>query len=422
MSPRAKKTVFDVRYRSHSSSVKKLSFKKTSKEIKCPVFKIVVPSPPVDENSSNGPLARQSLDSGYISPLTPTASSSPNAAISGCDHVFRSPSPSAMMKVRSRKRSQSSDLLDVPTISSQPSSPSSPRSSLVLDNFCNIFLESRDDSLVLGQGSFGCVYLSSVRQNAVAVKVCPQAICVCLGEVNSRFLRHPNVVRTHRVLACDEVAAQSILARFTKISTISGKRQFDSHGMQIVVMECAGKLSLQHFINDYTLTPRDLISVLKQIADAIAFLHEHNIVHMDLKPSNVMLDDYLNCKLIDFGCSRKLQLNHDHKECNQLIGTVGFTAPELFKGRPPSYQCDIYSFGIMMWQLMSRETPYQGLTSEEIIYRVVANNLRPAFEGDYATSYQEMIKSYSEVAAHCWHQCPQGRPTARQLMTALWTL
>jgi proto-oncogene serine/threonine-protein kinase mos len=195
--------------------------------------------------------------------------------------------------------------------------------------------------------------------------------------------------------------------------------------MQIVVMEFAGEQSLQRLLDDAkeALSEQQRISFLVQIASALNHLHDKCIAHLDLKPTNIMISSGHVCKLVDFGCSRRIQVNSEsnrsqtpspetasHSLC---VGTVAYAAPELFKGSQPSLACDIYSLGIIMWQLVTREIAFVKSPVDSIIYRVIAQKLRPTFPETFHTSSSS---AYVQLASRCWHEDAQVRPTSSECL------
>ena len=134
----------------------------------------------------------------------------------------------------------------------------------------------------------------------------------------------------------------------------------------------------------------------QQLVAAISYLHANNVLHLDIKPTNVLVDTYQHCKLIDFGCSQP-RLNPNHSACQ---GTIAYRAPELFKGDLPTTKADVYSLGITLWSLKHQQTPYRGQNNDTLIYQVVAFRRRPSPDPEFQTM---------------WHTDPDQRPEAAQL-------
>lgn len=160
------------------------------------------------------------------------------------------------------------------------------------------------------------------------------------------------------------------------------------------------------------------------ITSAINFIHRNRIVHLDLKPSNIVITPQDTCKLVDFGCCRSLDDVHSCPRSpgrrSELTGTFAYRAPELFRGMDPTSKADIYSLGIVLWQLLTRDVPYAMESQHVVIFRVVAQGLRPQIPDwieDPAVS--SGLKCYRNLFVTCWNSAPECRPSAQGAHAAL---
>ena len=163
----------------------------------------------------------------------------------------------------------------------------------------------------------------------------------------------------------------------------------------VIIMERVPRAqNLQSVINNGTtyLWPK----YAKQLVDALTYLHVNNVLHLDLKPANILVSENEQCKLIDFGCSQ-LRLKPTRSACQ---GTAAYRAPELFRGHLPTTKADVYSLGITLWSLKYRQVPYDGQHNDMVIYQVVAFQRRPSPDPEFQTM---------------WHADPEQRPEADQL-------
>lgn len=131
----------------------------------------------------------------------------------------------------------------------------------------------------------------------------------------------------------------------------------------------------------------------RQLVSALTYLHHRYILHLDIKPANVLLTQQNICKLGDFGCSQYALT----PTISQLQGTLQYRAPELLRGLLPSTKADIYSLGITLWSLKTRQQPYEGLNHFIIAYQVVSQHLRPTEDSEFV---------------NLWHADPERRPDA----------
>jgi len=107
------------------------------------------------------------------------------------------------------------------------------------------------------------------------------------------------------------------------------------------------------------------IKIAFQIAIVIKYLHSRQVVHCDLKSSNVLFDDNLNVKLGDFGLSRFVIKMSDKDKGR--IGTPHWMAPEILLGGKYEYHSDIFSYGMILWELLTYEIPYNNVAPNEIV-------------------------------------------------------
>ena len=163
----------------------------------------------------------------------------------------------------------------------------------------------------------------------------------------------------------------------------------------VVVMERVPQVqTLQSLINNESSYPWRTYA--KQLVDAVTYLHTNNVLHLDLKPANVLVGENHLCKVIDFGCS---QTASNPVFCTQQ-GTPAYRAPELFRGLLPTSKADVYSLAITLWSMKYQRVPYNGEQGDMLIYQVVAFQRRPSPDPEFQP---------------LWHQDPEQRPEADQL-------
>ncbi|HEY4347095.1 MAG TPA: serine/threonine-protein kinase, partial [Gaiellaceae bacterium] len=107
------------------------------------------------------------------------------------------------------------------------------------------------------------------------------------------------------------------------------------------------------------------LDLAAQLAKGLDLLHEHQILHRDVKPSNVLLDDEGTAALTDFGLARSVDSTRLTRE-GQLLGTVHYLAPELIEGHEATRASDIYALGCVLFECLAGEPPFTGTSPAEI--------------------------------------------------------
>lgn len=159
-----------------------------------------------------------------------------------------------------------------------------------------------------------------------------------------------------------------------------------------------------------------IIDTCKDIARGMKYLHDNGIVHGDLKCDNVLLQSShvdtkgFTAKVADFGLSRKL--GHSTHLSTKSFGTVTHMPPELLLDGHLSSKVDVYSFGVIMWEIETGQTPFKDLRYAEVMRAIVVDGKRPQF--DPGTH-----EDYVALAQLCWDRDPQKRPSFEVVLEAL---
>jgi Protein tyrosine and serine/threonine kinase len=151
----------------------------------------------------------------------------------------------------------------------------------------------------------------------------------------------------------------------------------------------------------------EYLPIALDIAQGMAFLHKKSIIHRDLKPSNILLTRDHRAKISDFGMS----INNHGQELTAETGTYRYMAPEVIRHESYSSNADVYSFGICLWQLITREIPFSTMTPIQAAY-AVAEGHRPDIPSSTPLRLQEIIRS-------CWDHDSQRRPSFTYVAMAL---
>lgn len=256
---------------------------------------------------------------------------------------------------------------------------------------------------LLGAGGFGSVYLGSYRQHDVAVKIMHKQsknadaqMESFKAELHVLDFEHPNIVRTLAATPFEE---------------------FPEGGW--IVMEYAGSRTLQSMLNSEELCQETRIQFALQMSDALQYIHQNHVLHLDLKPANILITTRGDIKIADFGCSQKVEVDTGLVSPTQrslLTGTFAYRAPELLKGQVPSQKADIYALGVTLWQMLARENPYGNENQHVVIFSVVAYGQRPPHPQIEMDPFEEC---YRDLYSQCWSVSQLDRPSAKELHETL---
>ncbi|KAM7407440.1 hypothetical protein PAMA_003254 [Pampus argenteus] len=148
-----------------------------------------------------------------------------------------------------------------------------------------------------------------------------------------------------------------------------------------------------------------------EIARGIHYLHSEapvKVIHRDLKSRNVVLAADKVLKICDFGASKFLT----HTTHMSLVGTFPWMAPEVIQSLPVSETCDTFSYGVVLWEMLTREIPFKGLEGLQVAWLVVEKNERLTIPSGCPASFAELMRK-------CWAPEPKKRPIFKEILYTL---
>ncbi|MEY4102598.1 MAG: hypothetical protein RIR88_732, partial [Actinomycetota bacterium] len=165
-------------------------------------------------------------------------------------------------------------------------------------------------------------------------------------------------------------------ARLSHPNVVNVYDQGQDSEMAYLVMEYLPGITLRDLLKDYgKLTPEQTVDIMDAVLRGLAAAHEAGILHRDLKPENVLLADDGRIKLGDFGLARATTANTASGQA--LLGTIAYLSPELLTRGEAGARSDIYSVGIMMYEMLVGEQPFKGEQPMQVAYQH-ANDKVPA--------------------------------------------
>nr|XP_009611847.1 serine/threonine-protein kinase STY46 [Nicotiana tomentosiformis]XP_016472441.1 PREDICTED: serine/threonine-protein kinase STY46-like [Nicotiana tabacum] len=152
-----------------------------------------------------------------------------------------------------------------------------------------------------------------------------------------------------------------------------------------------------------------LLKVAVDVSKGMSYLHQNNIIHRDLKTANLLMDEHGVVKVGDFGVARvQVQTGVMTAE----TGTYRWMAPEVIEHKPYDHKADVFSFGVVLWELLTGEIPYAYLTPLQAAIGVVQQGLRPTIPKDTHPKLAELLEK-------CWQQDPTQRPDFSEILDIL---
>ncbi|HKU57356.1 MAG TPA: protein kinase [Gaiellaceae bacterium] len=151
------------------------------------------------------------------------------------------------------------------------------------------------------------------------------------------------------------------VARLSHPNIVTVIDRGDDNGRQYIVFEHVEGENLKELVlRTGRLPVRSALELALAVADGLSFAHEHGLVHRDVKPQNVLLSREGEVKVTDFGIARSLHMDHGVTQTGTVLGTGEYLAPEQASGKPVSPATDVYSLGIVLWELLAGDVPFVG--------------------------------------------------------------
>ncbi|KAJ4980868.1 hypothetical protein NE237_031705 [Protea cynaroides] len=164
-----------------------------------------------------------------------------------------------------------------------------------------------------------------------------------------------------------------------------------------------------HKLEHKSLPLPKLVAIALEIARGMEYIHSQGIIHRDLKPENILLDDDSHLKVADFGIAC------EEAYCDSLVedqGTFRWMAPELIRHKAYGRKVDVYSFGLILWEMLAGTIPYEDMIPVQVAYAVVNKNLRPVIPPNCPPALRALIEQ-------CWALQPEKRPEYWQIVKVL---
>ncbi|XAR66471.1 Non-specific serine/threonine protein kinase [Bertholletia excelsa] len=253
--------------------------------------------------------------------------------------------------------------------------------------------------LRFAHGAHSQLYHGIYKHEAVAVKIIRVPDVDENGDLAARLekqftrevtllsrLRHQNVIKF--VAACRQPPVFCIITEYLSDGSLR---------------------AYLHKLEHKTLPSEKLIAIALDIARGMEYIHSQGVIHRDLKPENILINQDFRMKIADFGIAC------EEAYCDLLAddpGTYRWMAPEMIKRKSYGRKVDVYSFGLILWEMIAGTIPFEDMTPIQAAFAVVNKNLRPGVPADCPPAMKALIEQ-------CWSLKPEKRPEFWQVVKVL---
>ena len=194
----------------------------------------------------------------------------------------------------------------------------------------------------------------------------------------------------------------------------------NDHGVPYLIMEYVKGTDLKTYLKEhYPLSCEKVVDIMEQILLAVESAHRIGIIHRDLKPQNILIDNYGKVKVTDFGISIAAMESATITKTNTMIGSVHYISPEQARGSIITKQSDIYSLGIILFELLTGKVPFEGQTAVSIAVKHYRDNLPSARKINPKVPQALENVILHATAKKLKDRYPDAETMARDLKTAL---
>lgn len=255
---------------------------------------------------------------------------------------------------------------------------SSHTKTLIADRF-EIVLNDTNRENFLGQGGMGAVYIGrdTRTDEKVAIKLLKQELLVRDPEMVERFIREGDALR-----------------KLNHPNIVKMMGAHEQEGVNYLIMEYVTGGSLRDvLLRKHRLSVQQALYIALDLADALTRAHRLDILHRDIKPDNVLIAEDGTPRLTDFGMARLGRSSHLTQD-GAVVGTLAYMAPELFQGGEADERTDIWSFGVLMYEMLAGERPYPYEQPGQLINAIIGQNtpFLDAVRNDIPTGLIDLIQ------------------------------
>jgi serine/threonine protein kinase len=273
----------------------------------------------------------------------------------------------------------------------------------------NLDIAHFNDIAYMSDGSNSNIYTAFLNGVRVVIKMLKKEVAqdqVALLEYDAEAallsrVSHPNIIK---LLGKGTAPRRFLVLEYLAGGSLSSKQNIvhSSHG------------STKPILRKPTYTYEELLLLIRDIATALNHLHTRHaatgavIIHRDIKPDNIGFTEKGEVKLFDFGLSTVVRKTRTTQEAYEMTGNTGslrYMAPEVVLNRAYNEKVDVYSFGIMVWQIATDRIPFKGMSKDQFVRDIVLNKQRPKLDPSWPPGFKALLEG-------CWHDDYQKRPSS----------
>ncbi|XP_074477788.1 serine/threonine-protein kinase 17A [Sebastes fasciatus] len=240
----------------------------------------------------------------------------------------------------------------------------------------------------------------------------------CTGlEYAAKFMRKRRKGQDCRTEIIHEIAVLELATASARVVNLHQVYEMTSEMVLVLEFAAGGEIFNQCVSDqeDEAFSEEDVKRLMRQILEGVSFLHQNNVVHLDLKPQNILLTSSSplgDIKIVDFGLSRMVS---SHQELREIMGTPEYVAPEILNYEPISTATDMWSTGVLAYVMLTGISPFLGENKQETFLNISQLNVSYSEE-----ELQQLDRAALSFIQMLLRKQPQDRATAEQCLKHPW--